>query len=75
VVGTRSQRQIVPAYAFAHAAKKLCRLGRIRASAPNNFDCLRACHVGMNVLAVAVKGDGGGAHIPSEKITPYTARH
>jgi hypothetical protein len=29
----------------------------------------------MNVLAVAVKGDGGGAHLRSEKITPYTARH
>jgi hypothetical protein len=26
------------------------------------------CHVGMNVLAVAVKGDSGGAHLPVKKL-------
>jgi hypothetical protein len=41
VVGARFQRQVVPAYAFAHAAKKLCRLGRIRVSAPNLLEAQR----------------------------------
>jgi hypothetical protein len=76
VVGARFQRQIVPAYAFAHAAKKFCRLGRIAfqhliiltAFGRATIMARPLCHVGMNVLAVAVKGDSGGAHLPVKKL-------